>query len=193
MIFELKLFITDLFFAFSIFTLLFFNLSIFIKTKILKNIDEEVLDFIAFSGIVFLVLFAAEIFMNLTNPDQDGRLSFRDLIFGKYWPTFWIEPLVWVLMTQLLRLEKIRKNVFLRLIFSFVFIITIENLISFYSVFNHDYLPSSWSMKSSLFFYPSNIFLEILMKVFLLLFLAKIFHSINLKIKDWKTSKIKSQ
>lgn len=193
MIFELKLFITDLFFAFSIFTLLYFNISIFIKKDFLKNLDEKVSRFIAFSGIIFLVLFAVEIFMNLINPDQEGRLSFRELVFGEYWPTFWIEPLVWVLITQLLRFQKVRRNVLLRLIFSFVFIITIENLISFYSLFNRDYLPSSWRMKSSLFFYPSNIFLEILMKIFYLLLFAGIFYFLTGKINDWKTSKIKSQ
>ncbi|CAD0004918.1 hypothetical protein [Flavobacterium chungangense] len=193
MIFELKLFLTDLFFAFSIFTLLFFIVSIFSKKAFLKNLDEEVSRFIVFTGIIYAVLLVVEIFINLNSSDQEGRFSYYELIFGKYWVTFWIEPLVWILMTQLLRFKKIRRNVFLRLLFSFIFILTIENIISFYSLFNRDYLPSSWRIKSSLFIYPSNIFLEILMKVFILLVLVGIFYTIDWKIKDWKISKIKSQ
>ncbi|MBE8728063.1 hypothetical protein [Flavobacterium hungaricum] len=192
MIFELKLLITDLFFAFSIFTFLFFIGSVFIKKEFLKILDEEASHFIAFIGILYAAVFFTETLINL-NSDQEGRVTFQDLILGEYWPTFWIEPLVWILMTQLLRFKKIRRNVFLRLIFSLAFIVTIENLISFYSLFNRDYLPSSWRIKSSLVIYPSNLFLEILMKLFLLILLTGIFYVVKKKLNDWKTSKIKSQ
>ncbi|MFB9077089.1 hypothetical protein ACFFLS_03395 [Flavobacterium procerum] len=188
MIFELKLLITDLFFAFSIFTILFLILSIFIKNDFLRKLDQETTYFISFIGLVYLLLLFIGKLIEFNTANDGNRLFVEEELFGKYWYIFWFEPLIWVLMTQLLWIKKVRKNVFIRLFFSALFIVTIEHIIDIAVFFTNDYLPSSWRIKSSTFIYPSNLFLEILVKVVLLLFFVGIYFLINRLIKKSKAA-----
>jgi len=71
-------------------------------------------------------------------------------MFGKYWFGYWVQPLLWVSLTQLLRIKTIRKNVLLRILFSFLLIFSIEKYVIMMVAFHRDYLPSSWTMYNDL-------------------------------------------
>ncbi|TPG37864.1 hypothetical protein EAH81_18225 [Flavobacterium pectinovorum] len=112
-------------------------------------------------------------------------------MFGKYWFSFWLQPLLWILISQLLRFKFIRKNILLRLLFSILFIFSIEKLVIIFTSFHRDCLPSSWTMNNDLSIYPSNLLLELLMKITVFLLFVGIFFLINQKINNYKIAKIK--
>lgn len=107
-------------------------------------------------------------------------------MFGKYWFGYWVQPLLWISITQLLRIKAIKKNIILRILFSILLIHSIERIIIIITSFHRDYLPSSWTMYSDFQLYPSNIMLSLLLKIILFLTFVGIFHLINKKIKSFK-------
>ncbi|TDP00646.1 hypothetical protein [Flavobacterium sp. 245] len=191
-IFTLQLIQIDFFTAFGLVTILYFLISIFSKNQYLKNIDEESNRFISFIGIVFLLVWIIGIFTELNLLTEEDKGFLIDRMFGKYWIGFWIQPLLWVIVTQLLRLNSVRKNVLLRIIFAVLLIFSIEKMVIIYTSFQRDYLPSSWVMYNDLSIYPSNLILELLMKIVVFLLSVGIFFLINRKINERKTAKLKS-
>ncbi|UOK41617.1 MULTISPECIES: hypothetical protein [Flavobacterium] len=185
-IFTLQLIQIDFFTAFGLFTILYFPFSIFIKNPIIKNIDEESNRFISFIGIVYLILWIIGIFVELNILNQEDKTELLNRMFGKYWFGFWIQPLLWVLITQLLRFKAIRKNIFLRILFSVLLMISIERMIIIITMFHRDYLPSSWTMYNEVGIYPSNLVLSLFLKVIVFLVFVGIFQLINNKLKSLK-------
>ena len=84
-------------------------------------------------------------------------------------------------------LEKIWKNVMLRIIFSFLLIISIEKYIIIITSFHSYYLPSSWTMYSDLGIYPSNSFLKLLFKIIMFLIFVGIYYQCRHSRRHQKT------
>ena len=190
-IFTLHLINQDFFTAFGLFTILYLFLSIFIKKEILHQIDDEANKFISFIGILYLIIWIIGIIVEFNILNEEDKISMLNRIFGKYWFGFWIQPLLWVVITQLLRFKKIRKNILLRLLFSLLLIISIEKMILISITFHRDYLPSSWTMYNELDIYPSNFILLILLKIFIFLIFVGIFRFVSDRIKSLKFAKNK--
>lgn len=188
-IFTLHLINQDFFTAFGLFTILYLFLSIFIKKEILHQIDEEANKFISFIGILYLIIWIIGIIVEFNILNEEDKISMLNRIFGKYWFGFWIQPLFWVVITQLLRFKKIRKNILLRLLFSLLLILSIEKMILISITFHRDYLPSSWTMYNELDIYPSNFILLILLKIFIFLIFVGIFRFVSDRIKSLKFRK----
>jgi hypothetical protein len=125
--------------------------------------------------------------------EEQGKNDLLHRMFGKYWLGFWLQPLLWFSITQLLRFETIRKNIFCRLIFSILIILSLERIVIISTSLHRDYLPSSWTIYNDSGLYPSNIFLEIIMKVSIYLLFVELFAVISKKINEWKTRKANSQ
>ncbi|THF53361.1 hypothetical protein E6C50_03930 [Flavobacterium supellecticarium] len=185
-IFTLQLIQIDFFTAFGLFTFLYFLFSIFIKNPIIKKVDEETNRFISFIGIVYLILWIIGIFVQLNVLPQEEKTELLNRMFGKYWFGIWIQPLLWVLITQLLRFKAIRKNIFLRIFFSILLMISIERMIIITIMFHRDYLPSSWTMYNEVDIYPSNLALSLFLKVIMFLVSTGIFYLINNKLRGLK-------
>lgn len=190
-IFTLQVIQIDFFTAFGLVTFLYFLLSLFVKNQRIYRIDEESNRFISFVGIIYVLVWIIGIFVQLNILNEEDKASFINRMFGKYWPGFWIQPLLWVLITQLLRIKSIRRNILLRIIFSILLIFSIEKMVIIYTSFQRDYLPSSWIMYNDLGIYPSNLFLELLMKIIIFLMFVGIFFLINQKTTEKKTLKVK--
>lgn len=190
-LFNLELAFIDLFTSYGLMTILILILSIFIKKDIVKKIDEYSNRLISFIGILYSIVWIIIILIELNNIDPESRIELINRMFGKYWFGFWLQPLLWFSLSQLLRFKSVQKNVLLRLIFSFLFIFSIEKMIMIIVSFHRDYLPSSWTMYSSI--YPSNIFLELLLRISIFLILIGVYTIIDKKFNNWKTSKIKSR
>lgn len=187
-IFTLQLIQIDFFTAFGLFTFLYFISSIFIKNPILKIIDEESNRFISLVGILYLILWIIGIFVELNILNHEDKAELLNRMFGKYWFGFWIQPLLWVLITQLLRFQTIRKSFLLRALFSVLLIISIERMIIVTTAFHRDYLPSFWTMYNEIGIYPSNLVLSLFLKIIVFLVFVGIFYSINNKLKSQKQS-----
>lgn len=188
-IFTLQLIQIDFFTAFGLFTFLYFISSIFIRKNVLKNIDEEANRFISFIGLLYLLLWIFGIFVELNILNQEDKTEFLNRMFGKYWFGFWIQPLLWVVITQLLRLKTIRKNIFLRIVFSILLMISIEKMTIISTAFHRDYLPSSWTMYNEVGIYPTNFMLSLLLKIIVFLVFVGLFYSINKKVKSLKLNR----
>lgn len=176
----------DFFTAFGLYTLLYFMLSIFTKNPVLKKIDEKANAFISFVGILYLLIWITGILVELNSLNQADRNEFIHRMFGKYWFGYWVQPLLWVLLTQLLRFQIIQKNVFIRLLFSIFLVLSIERMIIIITAFHRDYLPSSWTMYSDLDIYPSNYILALFLKIFIFLVFVGIFSLVTGKLKGVK-------
>ena len=190
-LFNLEIILVDFFSAYGLTTLLYFIISIFIKNTFLKKADNQSNNFISFIGILYLIVFTAAILVELNILDQESKTYLLQRMFGKYWFGFWLQPILWISITQLLRFGTVRKNIFLRLLFSFFLILSIEKIVTITISFHRDYLPSSWTMSHDTSIFPSNLFLQILIKIFIYLLFVGFFFFIHRKITTWKTAKIK--
>lgn len=179
----LQIITVDFFTAFGLYTFLFLIVSIFTKKPILKKIDEEANGFIAFAGVIYFTVWIIGIFVFYADSNTEEQTSMLNRMFGKYWFGYWVQPLLWVSLTQLLRIKTIRKNVLLRILFSFLLIVSIERFVILVTAFHRDYLPSSWTMYSDLDIYPSNFFLMLLAKILMFLLFVGIYYLIKSRIK----------
>ncbi|MNK69849.1 hypothetical protein D3C87_892560 [compost metagenome] len=191
LLFSLEFILVDFFSTYGIITIICLLLSTFIKNPILQKINNQSNRFISFTGIVYLIVFLLATIIELNISDQESKNYLFNRMFGKYWFGFWLQPLLWFSMSQLLRIKSIQKRTLLKLIFSFFFIISIEKTVIIITSFHRDYLPSSWTM--SAYYYSSNLFLELLIKLSIFLISVRIFTMITQKIDDWKTIKTNSQ
>lgn len=185
----LQIITVDFFTAFSLYTFLFLIVSIFTKKPILKKIDEEANGFISFAGVIYFTVWIIGIFVFYADSNTEEQTSMLNRMFGKYWFGYWVQPLLWVSLTQLLRIKTIRKNVLLRILFSFLLIFSIEKYVIMMVAFHRDYLPSSWTMYNDLSIYPSNFFLMLLAKILMFLLFVGIYHLIKSRIKTVPESK----
>lgn len=191
LLFSLEVILVDLFSAYGLITIISVLLSLFFKNQILNKINNQSDRFISFIGIVYLIVWLLATIVELNISDQENKDYLLRRMFGEYWFGFWLQPILWFSMSQLLRIKSIQKNLFLKLIFSFFFILSIEKIVIVIVSFHRDYLPSSWTMSS--YSYSSNLFLELLIKISIFLISVGIFTMLYQKIKEWKTKRTKSQ
>ncbi len=182
----LQIITVDFFTAFGLYSLLFLLISIFTKNVILSKIDAEANNFITFVGVVYFVVWVAGIFVFYTESNTEDRSNMLNRMFGKYWFGIWSQPILWFIVTQLLRIESIYKNIFLRIVFSFILIISIERLIIISTSLHRDYLPSSWTMYNDLDIYPPNFFLALVCKIILFLLFTGLYYLTISRLKNFK-------
>lgn len=190
-IFTFEIILIDFFAAYGLITILYLILSIFTKNQLIKQVDEQSNRSISFVGIIYLIVWMIATITDLNSIDEESKASLLNRMFGEYWFTVWLQPFLWFSITQLLRFKVIRKNILLRLVFSILLILSIERIVIIITSFHRDYLPSSWSMYSSI--YPSNIFIELPMRISFFLVFVGFFAFINRKINKWKIKKTNSQ
>ncbi|NMH29309.1 hypothetical protein [Flavobacterium silvaticum] len=184
--FTLQVITVDFFLAYGLYSLLYLACRIFITNPILEKIDVESTKLISLIGIVYGVLWLIGLGIILTSSAEQDLYDVKNRIFGKYWFGYWIQPFLWILITQLLRFIKIRRNILSRLTAAFFLMLSIERIIIIITSLHRDYLPSSWTMYSDAGIYPSNFFLGMLMKVFLFLFFVASYYYLKIFSKKNK-------
>ncbi|KRB59853.1 hypothetical protein [Flavobacterium sp. Root186] len=189
-LFLLQIITIDFFTAFGLYSILYLIVSIFIKKPILYKIDEEAVKFISLAGVIYFAVWIIGIFVFYaeSNPEEQNDLINR--LFGKYWFGIWFQPILWFALTQLLRFKKVSKNALLRIVFSFLLIVSIEQFIIFITSFHRDYLPSSWTMYRDLDIYPSNFFLALLIKIMVFLLFVGIYYLVKSQMKKFAINRI---
>lgn len=182
-VFSLNLLWQDFFTAFGLYTILYFTLTIFTKNQKIKAIDEEATKLISLIGILFAITWIISIIVELNVLNEEDKALMLKRICGKYWFGFWIQPLLWITLTQALRYTKIRKNALIRLIISVFLLLSIEKMITIITSFHRDYLPSSWTMYNELDIYPSNFILAIFFKITAFLLIVEMYKFVKQKIR----------
>lgn len=181
-IYSLQLIQQDFFTAFGVFTLIYLVLKIFIKNPILYKIDEESNKFISVIGLVYLAVYIAGMTIEINAINDDEKALMVKRVFGKHWFGLWLQPLLWLLITQLLRIKRVRENTIIRIVFSFLLIFSLERIVIFTTAFHRDYLPSTWNMYNELDFYPSNLILALILKISIFLLFVYAFRLVKFKL-----------
>lgn len=179
----LQIITIDFFTAFGLYSLLFLIVSIFTKNAALYKVDNEAAKFISFTGLVYFAVWIIGLFVFYFESNIEAQNSILNRMFGRYWFGIWAQPILWLLVTQLLRIKKVYKNIFLRILFSFLLIISIERYIIIITSLHRDYLPSSWTMYSDLDIYPSNFILALFCKILVFLLFVGIYYLATSKLK----------
>lgn len=189
-ILTLQIITVDFFTAFGLYSLLFLLVSIFFKKPILFALDEETSKFISFVGILYLLVWVTGIIFFYAVGDVEEQNQMIHRMFGKYWFGFWTQSILWFAVTQLLRIKRVRKNVLLRILFSFLLIVSIEKFVILTVTFHRDYLPGSWTMYNDLEIFPSNFVLALLAKIIMFLVFVGIYYLISKQLKIIVSTKI---
>lgn len=108
----LQILTVDFFTAFGLYSVLFLIISIFTKNSILYKIDEEATNFISFVGVIYFTIWIIGIFVFYFESNAEEQNLLLNRMFGKYWFGIWAQPILWLLITQLLRIKKVYKNLF---------------------------------------------------------------------------------
>jgi hypothetical protein len=120
--------------------------------------------------------------------NEIDRLGFKKRLTGPYSFGIWLQPLFWVLLTQLLRIRIFQKMILYRIIMSILFILTFERLVILSTSFHKDYLPSSWTMYTSEFGFPwLEFLLSIPIKIILFAVVVVAYKYITQSILKFKT------
>lgn len=171
----------DIIIGFGLYSILFFIIKLFIEKKeFIIQFDENACKIAIYSGIIFAILWLIGMYsyyFSLT--DELEKTSYVQRLTGKYWFGYWLQPLFWILLTQLLRIRLLRKNLIFRIIMSLLFVITFERFIIIVTSFHRDYLPSSWSMNLSI----TEIIGGLTSKILIFIVLVSIFHFGKQKVK----------
>ena len=125
----IKIITLDLFIGYGLFTLVWLAISI-IKghSGLIETFDIKASKFIQFAGGIYPLCVVAMIITSFVTLD-----SYQ----VRWYPLF--QVLVWTTMTQLLWIEKIRKNRILRFVFAILFMISFEIFVIFVTSMHRDY------------------------------------------------------
>ena len=177
--FILQLIRVDFFIAFSLYSFIYVIISTFIKNEKIDIIDETANKIIAFSGIVFLLIWISLLLKNYIESSEYDRSGMIQRMFGRYWFGYWLQPLLWISLSQLLRFKKVQKQKILRIIFSVLFIVSIEQYIILLTSFQSDYLPSSFRFPFS----TTELIIGIITKIFIFLIIVVLYYFFEKKLK----------
>ena len=115
--FWLRVIQVDFYIPFGIFSILFVIVSFFVKKdNFLYKTDEYTCKLISLFGIVFFLIFTLGIVFLFINGTEEDKQSLLKRMLGHYWFGFWLQPLLYIFLPQLLRFEKIRKSRIIRLV-----------------------------------------------------------------------------
>jgi len=180
--FVLQVIRVDVFIAFGLYSIIYILISSVTKNPILEIIDESSNKLIWITGIIFFFIWISLVLLNYYGSSEYERLGILQRMFGKYWFGYWLQPALWICATQLLRFKKIRKQKFLRLFFSIVFIISVEQYFIMLTSLHRDYLPSSWSFHFTSLEFMVGIFTKLLQ----FLILVALYYFVEMKIKTFR-------
>ena len=190
-LFYLELLTQDMLTAFGIFSIIYLIMKIFFKNQKLIDFDINARKFIVINGLIFIIVWTIRTFYFYFQYTGEDKIHLKELMFGKKLFEFWFQPFFWFILSQLYRLKKLSENYAFRILSSLFLIISFNKLTMLLSSFHRDYLPSSWSISSSLGIYPSNFILENLMKLLIFFVCVIITHKImNRKIKTTGNSRL---
>lgn len=116
----------DLFAAFGLISILYLLVLILPKNaeRILQN--KIFCDFTISLGMVYLCLWIILIVGALMTSQEPDSATILNRIFGEYWLNFWLQIVLWIGATQLLRLPKFKNHPLLRLMISLVLLVPLE-------------------------------------------------------------------
>ncbi|WP_196888357.1 hypothetical protein [Aureivirga sp. CE67] len=131
--------------SFSLYSIFYLILRIILKKEQkLLSFDREVCRIFPFIGIFYALSFALTFLMDYYDGLTYDQYEIRYL---KY---IFISSVIWLILSQLFWFKKIQQNITIRIIVSFIGLMTVPKLVMiFETMFLRDYLPSSYSLSIS--------------------------------------------
>ena len=175
----------DIIIAFGFYTIAFFLVRYFSKHKeFLNDFDRTAIKVVIFSGIVFGILWIFRLFISYLEIENEmDKIAFIQRLTGKYSFGIWLQPLFWVLLSQLLWYKRIAKNLFSRVLLSLMFLVSFERMVIITTSLHRDYLPSDWSFGLN----TGQVVIGITGKVLVFVFIVCIIHL----LLSWKKNELK--
>ncbi|HEX9979044.1 MAG TPA: hypothetical protein VGB50_00600 [Flavobacterium sp.] len=170
----------DIFIAFGLCSILYLILSLCSRKAIVKTFDLYACKTVVYSGIIFFLVWIAVVLSAYIEGAPDDRLGMTQRMFGPYWFGYWLQPLLYIILSQILRLKKVRKQIVLRILIALVFIITVEQFVILITSFHRDYLPSSYRMNMS----TSELVVGLVFKLLLFVVLTSLLYLYDVKVKS---------
>lgn len=181
----------DLILGFGWYSVLFFTLKLFkYKKDLLTEFDKDACKTFVFLGILFAVIWFLAVTLDYAMiMTEDEKTQFLGRLTGEYSFGIWFQPLFWLIITQLIRFNIIKKFLFFRILIVIPFILTFERFVIIVTSLHRDYLPSSWTMYVDLGFTWWEFLLSILLKAIEFGLIVLAYKYVTLSILKFKTIK----
>ena len=175
----------DIFISFGFYSILYLLMSLFTKSELLKSIDDYSCKIITYSGLLFLLVWMSLVVSTYLQSSAEEQSGMMNRMFGRYWFGYWLQPVLWISLTQFFRFKTVRRSRFLRILFSFIFMVSIEQFVIIVTSLHRDYLPSSWSVYNGLNFPFTTweLILGIATKILFFLTIVAIYYFVDKKLK----------
>lgn len=156
----------DLILGFGWYSVLFFTLKLFkYKKDLLTEFDKDACKAFVFLGILFAIVWLLAVTVDfVVIMTEEEKTQFLNRLTGEYSFGIWLQPLFWLILTQLVRFNIIRKFLFFRILIVVPFIITFERFVIIVTSLHRDYLPSSWTVYNYIGFTWWEFLLSTLLK-----------------------------
>ncbi|WAC39987.1 hypothetical protein [Pedobacter sp. SL55] len=159
----------DIFITFGFYSFLYIVFSFFLKkSSKAYEFDNISCQLISFSGLVYFSCFLLSIVFILHKGEEE-KFSLINRMFGPYWFLFFLQPITYLIITQLLRFKKVKNSKIARLLLVPFFILTYEILTILTTSIHRDYLPSSWGISFSLpdmmIYFPTKLLFYLIVVV----------------------------
>ena len=179
----------DIFVGFGYYSILFFLTRLFTKNNQYKNFlrdfDRSVVEFIIYLGFVWLFLWFLGLFLfYLGLENEAAREEFYDRLFGEYAYAVWLQPIFWFSLTQLLRIDIIKKYLIFRVLLSVLFVLTFEMVTILVTSWHSDYLPSSWALDTGVGLETGSLVFGLIVKVLIALVIFTSYHFGSKKLQE---------
>jgi hypothetical protein len=145
------LFIESIFWGFGIFSILLLLIKPFpskSRKDFYSQIDHTACMMISYAGFALTISWLFNLW-ELFFVNQCDRFNIAYHIVGPYWTIYWIQPLFFIFISQVVWFEKVRSNQLLRLLIGIVLIVfsvaTFERMVIFIVSFNYDFTLRNWT------------------------------------------------
>lgn len=117
----------DLFAAFGLISILYLLVFLLLPKNAERILQNKIFcSFMISLGMVYLCLWIILIVGALMTHQEPDSAAILNRMFGKYWWSFWLQMVLWIWATQLLRIPKFKYHPLLRLMISLVLLVPVE-------------------------------------------------------------------
>ena len=138
----------DLIIGFGWYSILFFIFRLFkYQKELLTEFDKNACKTLIFLGILFALIWITLVtFTYFGIMNEEEKTQFIRRLTGQYSFGYWLQPLFWLIITQLVRLHFVRRFLIFRLLICVSFVLTFERFVIIVTSIHRDYIPGSWTM-----------------------------------------------
>ena len=162
-----------IFVPFAVCNLVYVLSNMFVKNQTLNKSISYAEKIFYTSGIVYIIVFVLNTLVIILNYNEYD-------IFGKYALSYWPQASIWILASQLLRFDFIKKFSLFRILISIFILISIEYYIILGATIARDYPAVEWSK----IFKPGFVYAILFAKSFLFGFFCYAFVLRNIESKQ---------